>query len=352
MLPGGTLSGAPKVRAMELIEEHELTRRGLYGGIVGYLDFAGNADTAIAIRTGILAGERAFVQAGAGVVADSDPVYSTPRPRTRRWPSSTRSRRRERCAASGTFRDRRPIRTDRRHPAPRAPHQDDRGVAAGTRGGGVLGSRTVALVPGRGRTARRTDAAAGVRREGLGLEPVADAARAGAARGDRGRVVGAGLGSAADRGPGGSRWVVAAIPVISLLKDGADSGYAGDVADMPDRYQVLFVDVHEWAVATVLAGSALCVAAGVPAAGGPGRCGAGIEVPDARGAPRGRRARDLPRVRGRKAAQAQSPGESAAEGGTSERMLWDALDTGLDPTDLDVGDNPAPIRRPLGTRIR
>ncbi|HMS75272.1 anthranilate synthase component I [Gordonia sp. (in: high G+C Gram-positive bacteria)] len=73
--PAGTLSGAPKVRAMELIEEHELTRRGLYGGIVGYLDFAGNADTAIAIRTGILAGERAFVQAGAGVVADSDPVY-------------------------------------------------------------------------------------------------------------------------------------------------------------------------------------------------------------------------------------------------------------------------------------
>ena len=73
--PAGTLSGAPKVRAMELIEEHELTRRGLYGGIVGYLDFAGNADTAIAIRTAILSGDRAFVQAGAGVVADSDPAY-------------------------------------------------------------------------------------------------------------------------------------------------------------------------------------------------------------------------------------------------------------------------------------
>ncbi|MFZ2238250.1 MAG: anthranilate synthase component I [Gordonia amarae] len=73
--PAGTLSGAPKVRAMELIEEHELTRRGLYGGIVGYLDFAGNADTAIAIRTALLSGDRAFVQAGAGVVADSDPTY-------------------------------------------------------------------------------------------------------------------------------------------------------------------------------------------------------------------------------------------------------------------------------------
>ncbi|MFT4126179.1 MAG: anthranilate synthase component I [Gordonia sp. (in: high G+C Gram-positive bacteria)] len=73
--PAGTLSGAPKVRAMELIDEHELTRRGLYGGIVGYLDFAGNADTAIAIRTAVMAGGKAYVQAGAGVVADSDPVY-------------------------------------------------------------------------------------------------------------------------------------------------------------------------------------------------------------------------------------------------------------------------------------
>ncbi len=73
--PAGTLSGAPKVRAMELIEENELTRRGLYGGIVGYLDFAGDADTAIAIRTALMAQGRAYVQAGAGVVADSDPEY-------------------------------------------------------------------------------------------------------------------------------------------------------------------------------------------------------------------------------------------------------------------------------------
>ena len=72
--PAGTLSGAPKVRAMELIEELEPTRRGLYGGIVGYLDFAGNADTAIAIRTALVRDGVAYVQAGGGIVADSDPV--------------------------------------------------------------------------------------------------------------------------------------------------------------------------------------------------------------------------------------------------------------------------------------
>ena len=71
--PAGTLSGAPKVRAMEIIEELEPTRRGLYGGIVGYLDFAGNADTAIAIRTALVKDGVMHVQAGAGVVADSDP---------------------------------------------------------------------------------------------------------------------------------------------------------------------------------------------------------------------------------------------------------------------------------------
>lgn len=71
--PAGTLSGAPKPRAMELIESHEPTRRGLYGGIVGYLDFSGDADTAIAIRTAVVKGGTAYVQAGGGVVADSDP---------------------------------------------------------------------------------------------------------------------------------------------------------------------------------------------------------------------------------------------------------------------------------------
>lgn len=71
--PAGTLSGAPKPRAMEIIEELEPTRRGLYGGVVGYLDFAGDADTAIAIRTAVLRDGVAYVQAGAGIVADSDP---------------------------------------------------------------------------------------------------------------------------------------------------------------------------------------------------------------------------------------------------------------------------------------
>jgi anthranilate synthase component I len=71
--PAGTLSGAPKVRAMEIIEQLEPTRRGIYGGVVGYLDFAGNLDTAIAIRTGLLRDGIAYVQAGGGIVADSDP---------------------------------------------------------------------------------------------------------------------------------------------------------------------------------------------------------------------------------------------------------------------------------------
>lgn len=71
--PAGTLSGAPKVRAMEIIDDLELSRRGLYGGVVGYFDFAGNSDVAIAIRTAVLADGVAHVQAGAGIVADSVP---------------------------------------------------------------------------------------------------------------------------------------------------------------------------------------------------------------------------------------------------------------------------------------
>jgi len=72
--PAGTLSGAPKPRAMSIIDELEPARRGIYGGVVGYLDFAGNADTAITIRTAVLIDGVAHVQAGAGVVADSVPA--------------------------------------------------------------------------------------------------------------------------------------------------------------------------------------------------------------------------------------------------------------------------------------
>jgi anthranilate synthase component 1 len=71
--PAGTLSGAPKVRAMEIIEALEPSRRGLYGGIVGYVDVGGDLDTAIAIRTVVMRDGRAYVQAGAGIVADSQP---------------------------------------------------------------------------------------------------------------------------------------------------------------------------------------------------------------------------------------------------------------------------------------
>lgn len=71
--PAGTLSGAPKPRAMEIIEELEPNRRGIYGGALGYLDFRGNIDTCIAIRTAVIRNGKAYVQAGAGIVADSDP---------------------------------------------------------------------------------------------------------------------------------------------------------------------------------------------------------------------------------------------------------------------------------------
>ena len=71
--PAGTLSGAPKVRAMQIIEELEPTRRGVYGGAVLYADFAGNLDSCIAIRTLLMKNKKAYLQAGAGIVADSDP---------------------------------------------------------------------------------------------------------------------------------------------------------------------------------------------------------------------------------------------------------------------------------------
>jgi anthranilate synthase component 1 len=71
--PAGTVSGAPKVRAMEIIDELETTRRGPYAGVVGYFDFSGNLDTCITIRTIVATGGRAYVQAGAGIVADSVP---------------------------------------------------------------------------------------------------------------------------------------------------------------------------------------------------------------------------------------------------------------------------------------
>jgi len=71
--PAGTLTGAPKVRAMEIIEEVEPVRRGMYGGSILYADFAGNLDSCIAIRTMLVKGKKAYVQAGAGIVADSVP---------------------------------------------------------------------------------------------------------------------------------------------------------------------------------------------------------------------------------------------------------------------------------------
>jgi anthranilate synthase component I len=73
VFPAGTVSGAPKVRAMEIIDDLEPTRRGPYAGAIGYVDFAGNLDTCITIRTVVLKDGTAYVQAGAGIVADSKP---------------------------------------------------------------------------------------------------------------------------------------------------------------------------------------------------------------------------------------------------------------------------------------
>ena len=72
-LPAGTLSGAPKIRAMEIIHELEPSSRGIYGGAVGYISWDGNMDTAVAIRTAVIKDELIHVGAGAGVVADSVP---------------------------------------------------------------------------------------------------------------------------------------------------------------------------------------------------------------------------------------------------------------------------------------
>ncbi|MGN8226488.1 anthranilate synthase component I [Gracilimonas sp. BCB1] len=72
--PAGTVSGAPKIRAMEIIDELEHTKRGVYAGAVGYFDFSGNMDTCIAIRTMVVTDNKAYIQAGAGIVADSDPT--------------------------------------------------------------------------------------------------------------------------------------------------------------------------------------------------------------------------------------------------------------------------------------
>jgi len=73
-LPAGTLSGAPKIRAMEIIDELEPVKRGIYGGAVGYISWAGDMDTAIAIRTAVIKDDKLYVQAGGGVVADSIPA--------------------------------------------------------------------------------------------------------------------------------------------------------------------------------------------------------------------------------------------------------------------------------------
>jgi len=82
-LPAGTLSGAPKIRAMQIIDELETKKRGLYGGAIGYIGYNGVMDTCIAIRTAIFANDKAYIQAGAGIVADSSPEAEYEEARTK-----------------------------------------------------------------------------------------------------------------------------------------------------------------------------------------------------------------------------------------------------------------------------
>ena len=87
-LPAGTLSGAPKIRAMQIIDELEPVKRGPYGGAVGYLSYTGDLDTCIYIRSALVRDGKAYVQAGAGVVADSDAEYETNESAAKAGPSS------------------------------------------------------------------------------------------------------------------------------------------------------------------------------------------------------------------------------------------------------------------------
>jgi anthranilate synthase component 1 len=73
--PAGTVSGAPKIRAMQIIDELESSRRGVYGGAIGYFGWQGDLDTCIALRTAVIKGGKLHIQAGGGVVLDSDPQY-------------------------------------------------------------------------------------------------------------------------------------------------------------------------------------------------------------------------------------------------------------------------------------
>src|SRR5690625_4368228 len=86
--PAGTLSGSPRLRAMQIIDEVEPVRRGIYGGAVGYLSYSGDMDLAIAIRTGIIQNGMLYAQAGAGIVADSQPESEWQETKPRPAPSS------------------------------------------------------------------------------------------------------------------------------------------------------------------------------------------------------------------------------------------------------------------------
>ena len=203
--PAGTLSGAPKPRAMELIEELEPTRRGLYGGAIGYVDFHGDLDTAIAIRTALVRDGIAYVQAGAGIVADSDPAAEDAECARKGGGRAPRGRRCRDAADRGPGASTEPGRHDAPASARRElgavivdlPRRRDRGAARRQRRRGA-GSRLVAgeavpVDPGRAPRPRGRAAAAA-----LGLLGLAAAAALVATRG----VVRQGVGCSSCSSPG------------------------------------------------------------------------------------------------------------------------------------------------------
>lgn len=189
--PAGTLSGAPKVRAMELIEEVELTRRGLYGGVLGYLDFAGNADFAIAIRTALMRDGTAYVQAGGGVVADSNGPYEY----------NESANKAKAVLAAVAAAETLPYRVPGRFAPDRRSDDSGRPGTTGTGRAGAVGG--LAADVGAGVVVRRSGATQDVDVDGRAVVDRADTAGAGAARGGRRRVGGARLGLATAGGVGG-----------------------------------------------------------------------------------------------------------------------------------------------------
>ena len=310
--PAGTLSGAPKVRAMELIDELEPTRRGIYGGIVGYLDFAGDADTAITIRTALVKDGTAYVQAGAGIVADSDPEYEDTEARNKAMAVLSAIAAAQTVRAYVTGR-RRWLRTNR--PAPRSAALPLILLALGAGLMWVSSRMTwVRVTSADGLGTARTDELNGGTWFGaltpLALALLAAIAAVLATRGWVRRVVGVVIALIA---------AAAAVPPMALLTGtSATADRAVTLADLPGRAEVVDVATFPFPAALALAGAVVAFAAGVLLTRKPPATAGLSSRYDAPATRRAQAGRDVRR--------------DVDERTTSQRTLWDALDAGHDPT--------------------